>query len=122
MMSDKTIASWIGIVLGGVAYLSVPGVRLLGEPPPTEIAPQATASNLRPAHVSAERALLDKYCVTCHNQRLLTAGLTLGNLNVEDVAKDAEVWEKVVRKVKTGAMPPSRAPRPDPAADSPSAP
>ena len=60
-----------------------------------------------------QRALLDRYCVTCHNERLRTAGLTLDVLDVTNVAEDAEGWEKVVRKLRAGAMPPPPRPRPD---------
>ena len=65
---------------------------------------------------SANRALLDKYCVTCHNQRLKTAGLMLDKMDVGHVAAGAEVWEKVIRKLKGGMMPPQGMPRPDQAA------
>ncbi|MCU1340063.1 MAG: hypothetical protein JWO19_5644, partial [Bryobacterales bacterium] len=57
--------------------------------------------------------LLDQYCVTCHNQRLKTAGLTLDTMDLSKVPADAETWEKVVRKLRTGAMPPPGMPRPD---------
>jgi hypothetical protein len=59
------------------------------------------------------RATLNKYCVTCHNDRLKTAGFTLEHLNPADIPADAEAWEKVVGKLRTGAMPPARLPRPD---------
>jgi mono/diheme cytochrome c family protein len=64
----------------------------------------------------APRAVLDKYCVTCHNQSLKTAGLTLDALDLTQVSSHAETWEKVVRKIQTGAMPPAMLPRPDKAA------
>jgi hypothetical protein len=51
--------------------------------------------------------------VTCHNERLHTAGLALDKMDVENVAASAEVWEKVLRKVATGVMPPAGMPRPD---------
>jgi hypothetical protein len=54
------------------------------------------------------RALLDQYCVTCHNQKLKTAGLMLDKADPA-----AETWEKVVRKLRAGAMPPAGMPRPD---------
>src|SRR6478752_1534147 len=60
-----------------------------------------------------QRAMLDKYCVTCHNQRLRTAGLTLDTLNLDKVADNAETWEKVLRKLHGGMMPPQGMPRPD---------
>ncbi len=61
----------------------------------------------------AYREVLDKYCVTCHNQRLKTAGLTLDNMDLAKVSAQAEVWEKVVRKLQSGTMPPAGMPRPD---------
>src|SRR5436853_4644345 len=57
--------------------------------------------------------LLTQYCITCHNQRLKTGGLMLDTMDVDHVGKDAAVWEKVVRKIRTGMMPPSGARRPD---------
>jgi hypothetical protein len=67
---------------------------------------------------SSQAAVISKYCVGCHNQRLRTAGLALDTLSTSDVGPNAEVWEKVVRKLRMGAMPPPGAPRPDkPAGD-----
>ena len=63
------------------------------------------------APVSSPRLVLDRYCVTCHNDRLKTAGLTLDQIGVAP-GERAEQWEKVVRKLRTGAMPPSNAPQP----------
>ena len=62
---------------------------------------------------SPQRALLDRYCVGCHNQKAKTAGLMLDQLDVSHPGENAETWEKVVRKVRAGMMPPSGAPRPD---------
>src|SRR5262245_19470965 len=58
------------------------------------------------------RALLDQYCVTCHNERAKTAGLMLDKMDVERVADNAETWEKVIRKLRGGMMPPTGRPRP----------
>jgi hypothetical protein len=63
-----------------------------------------------------ERALLDRYCVTCHNEKAKTGGLTLQKLDPAQPGDQAETWEKVVRKVRAGMMPPSGMPRPDRAA------
>ena len=62
---------------------------------------------------SARRALLDQYCVTCHNERLRTADLTLDTLDVDNVDRAPDVWERVVRKLRAGVMPPLSRPRPD---------
>jgi hypothetical protein len=59
------------------------------------------------------RAVLDKYCITCHNQRMKTGGLALDVLNLAQVSEHAETLEKIVRKLRTGAMPPVGRPRPD---------
>src|SRR5438105_13167309 len=56
--------------------------------------------------------VLDKYCVTCHNSRLKTAGLQLDSLDPARVADHAQEWEKVVTKLRTGEMPPAGRPRP----------
>jgi len=63
--------------------------------------------------VSPQRALINQYCVTCHNQRLKTAGLMLDGLDLGQVSGNAAVWEKVVRKLRAGMMPPAGARRPD---------
>src|SRR5438132_1409052 len=65
---------------------------------------------------TAPRALLDQYCVTCHNEKLKTAGLILDRMDPSHVAADLEAWEKVVRKLRAGMMPPQGMPRPNAAA------
>jgi hypothetical protein len=57
---------------------------------------------------------LTRYCVTCHNQRLLTAGLALDTVDLANVTAHTETLEKVVRRLRTGTMPPQGIPRPDP--------
>lgn len=61
----------------------------------------------------AYRAVLNKYCVVCHNQRLKTAGLTLDTMDLSKVPEHADVWEKVILKLRSGTMPPAGMPRPD---------
>jgi hypothetical protein len=61
---------------------------------------------------SPQRAILDKYCVTCHNQKAKVGGLALDRMDVADIGSGAEIWEKVLRKVSTGEMPPPKMPRP----------
>ncbi|HET9468372.1 MAG TPA: DUF1592 domain-containing protein, partial [Vicinamibacterales bacterium] len=55
---------------------------------------------------------LNKYCVTCHNEKVRAGGLTLAALNPDDPGGDAATWEKVVLKLRSGAMPPAGRPRP----------
>ncbi len=66
-----------------------------------------------PAAGGSVRAVLDRYCVACHNQRLQTAGLALDAMDPARVGDDAAAWEQVVRKLRTGAMPPAGRPRPE---------
>jgi hypothetical protein len=65
--------------------------------------------------VSSHRRVLDRYCVTCHNQKVKTAGLMLDEADVANpgaTASTAETWEKVVRKLRTSTMPPPNMPQP----------
>ena len=62
---------------------------------------------------ATQQQLLDRYCVSCHNQRLKTGGLTLDTVDVGNVAAAAPSWEKVARKLRAGVMPPAGRPRPD---------
>jgi mono/diheme cytochrome c family protein len=72
------------------------------------------SGSARAQQAAAEhRATLNQYCVTCHNERAKIAGLMLDRQDLARVADNAEVWEKVVRKVKVGMMPPQGAPKPD---------
>ena len=66
-----------------------------------------------PAEAAGARAVLDQYCLTCHNQRAKTGGLTLDTVDVAAPAANPEVWERVIRRVATRSMPPHGAPRPD---------
>ena len=65
-------------------------------------APQPRSGPSAPSY----QAVLNQYCVTCHNQRTKTAGLLLDTLDPAQVPDAAEAWEKVVRKLQTGTMPP----------------
>src|SRR5579862_5872561 len=65
---------------------------------------------------TTQRALLDKYCVTCHNQRLKTANVTFDTMDLNQLSSNAQTWERAVRKLRGGMIPPPGAPRPDAAA------
>ena len=71
-----------------------------------------TPSAARPA-APAQRAALDRFCVTCHNARLRTAGLLLDQADVGRPEADAAVWEKVLHKLRAREMPPAGVPHPD---------
>ena len=63
--------------------------------------------------LSPHRALLDQYCLACHNEALNTAGLMLDKVDVEKVSDNVAVWENVAMKLRAGAMPPAGMARPD---------
>ena len=97
----------LGVVV--VAGVCVSGTQLRSASP-QEQAKAASES------AATQRAVVNKYCVTCHNERLRTAGLTLDKADLADIGSDAATWEKVLAKLRTAAMPPAGMPRPDPAA------
>ena len=66
-----------------------------------------------PWSAARTRTTLRRYCLACHNARLQTAGLALDALDPERVGDRPDVWERVVEKLRTGAMPPAGRPRPD---------
>ncbi|MBM3820221.1 MAG: DUF1592 domain-containing protein [Acidimicrobiia bacterium] len=74
-------------------------------------APQSTAT-VSPS-AGDGRAVIQQYCLTCHNDRLKTGGLSLEAVDFANVAAHAELLEKATRKIKVGMMPPPGAPRPD---------
>jgi mono/diheme cytochrome c family protein len=77
---------------------------------------QTSARQTQPAAALATspspQAVFDKYCITCHNQKLHTAGLELDSLDLTNPGRNAEVWEKVIAKLRAGSMPPPGMPRP----------
>ena len=89
----------------------------VAEAPAQTPASPAKAAATAPSATSGPqvRALLDQYCVGCHNQKLKTADLTLDKLDPSHVELNPEKWEKVVHKLRAGMMPPSGMRRPDPA-------
>jgi mono/diheme cytochrome c family protein len=64
--------------------------------------PQTASAAQAGAPANNNQAVLQKYCVTCHNQRAKVGGLALDALDLSDVGTHVEEWEKVVRKVRTG--------------------
>ena len=100
MVKRSTLVATLlaGIVLAGT--WSLPLARL-------------QAAGAQPAAAAPSRELLDRYCVTCHNERLQTAGLMLDRVDLAQVGAHAEVLEKVVHKLRSGQMPPEGRPRPD---------
>jgi uncharacterized protein DUF1592/uncharacterized protein DUF1588/uncharacterized protein DUF1585/uncharacterized protein DUF1587 len=78
-------------------------------------APQGVGADFKVGPVDI-RATLDKYCVTCHSERLHTAGVVLEGIDVANPAAHADLWERVITKLHARSMPPAGLPRPDAAA------
>lgn len=72
----------------------------------------AQQNNAGPSPASSQRQFLDHYCATCHNERLKTGGLSLAQVDLSKIGAQPELWEKVVRKLHTGVMPPPNTPQP----------
>src|SRR3984885_9090029 len=60
-----------------------------------------------------DRSLVDRYCTGCHNEKTRAGGLAIDKLDLLHPGNSAEAWEKVVRKIRAGMMPPAGMPRPD---------
>src|SRR5258707_2495289 len=73
---------------------------------------QAQTLASRPSGPPSPRSFTDQYCVACHNQKALTAGVSLEGINITDAGANASILERVLRKVRTGEMPPAGMPRP----------
>ena len=93
----RMILSWVVIALVGGTLQAASQESSISAPP----------------HVSPNRAFLNRYCVTCHNEKLQTAGLLLDKIDVENLTENAPTWEKVVRKLSARQMPPVGVPRPE---------
>ena len=91
----------IVVLAGWIAAVAVPSSALAQQP--------GTDS-------SSQRGFLARHCTACHNERLKTAGLALDTLSRSSVGDHVAVWEKVVAKLRAGAMPPIGRPQPEEAA------
>ena len=100
------------LTIASVALVSGQSARA---PSPLRQSPKPVAT---PAalDVAQQRAVIDQYCVVCHNQKLKTANLLLDQLDLTHFADRPDLGEKIVRKLRAGMMPPTGMPRPDPAA------
>ena len=108
-MNPILIVACLALVLAGTpqSHAAVKGVSGspgagLGQQLLTAVPPSPTL----------DRTLLDRYCAGCHNSRLKTAGVEFDSLDLARIGDDVTVWEKVVRQLRTGAMPPAGMPRP----------
>ena len=105
----------VAIGVAGLAFtvsLSVRAGASAEAPAAHEAVAQSSPSTGAVPPGSSHRRTIDRYCVTCHNQKLKTAGLMLDAADVANPGAGAEVWEKVARKLRTSTMPPPNMPQP----------
>ena len=100
--------TFVAVWVAAVAW--TPSAQQQRSPAPATPAASAQAAAAAPVD---NQALIKTYCVSCHNERTKTAGLALDATDLNDIPAHADVWEKVVRKVRAGMMPPPGMPRPD---------
>ena len=97
------------LVVGGLVVASVSTARISAR----QTQPAASFPGVPGAPAApATREVLDQYCIGCHNERLLTAGLALDSVDATRPEADPELWERVIARLRAGSMPPPRRPRP----------
>ena len=113
---SKVVLAWVAALAAAHGVLQLQSVRAQqasGAASDSQPASQPAAQSAGSPADSPHRLLLRRYCTSCHNDRLKTAGLSLDGLDLSRVGDSAETWEKVVRKLRGGIMPPVGRPRPD---------
>jgi mono/diheme cytochrome c family protein len=107
---SRTVAACICTAwVGAVCFEASKSVQAKAAQAPS---PPAAARGRAVAPTPA-RELVSKYCITCHNESLKTAGLVLDKADAEQIANSSETWERVIVQLRSRAMPPSNMPRPD---------
>jgi hypothetical protein len=101
---------FFGAVTLSVCLHAQTSAQQAGRPPAAS--PASPSAGAAVTRASSPRRLVDQYCVTCHNERLKTADLRLDRIDIDHPSVNADLWEKVVRKVRTGTMPPPHMPQP----------
>jgi mono/diheme cytochrome c family protein len=101
-MSRRLSLLCIAVLLVAAGYLEVRAAQIQDKPP--------ASTSLSAA---GTRAVIDKYCVACHNEGLKTADIVLDKPDIDRAGTNAELWEKVLRKLRAREMPPPGRPRPD---------
>jgi len=102
--SHRTV---VGILSAVLLVAALHGVDIFAGQAAQAPAPAVPASGTEP------QAVINKYCVSCHSEKQRAGGLALSTLDVTKPAPNADVWERVIEKLRSGAMPPPGRPRPD---------
>jgi cytochrome c5 len=114
---SKSILAWLVAVIALAAYGNLKAASqtssTTNRPSASRSTPATEPAQRSEAESAMSKATIDKYCLTCHNSRSKVGGFTLDSADIAHVAGAPQLWEKVVRKLRDGAMPPSGSPRPD---------
>jgi hypothetical protein len=105
----RRLTSILALLVGGWTVTAVSSVEIRAGQ--TQRTP-SIAGPAKAGHYDT-KALVDQYCITCHNQRLRTAGLALDTFDATNPSANPEVWERVIGKLRAQSMPPPGRPRPD---------
>ena len=106
MLTSRSVAGLFVLLTSGWIVAVSGSARAVSPPPQASVAQPSSAPTTR-------QAVLQRYCVGCHNQRQKTGGLALDALDVEHPSANPDVWERVITKLRAGSMPPTGRPRPD---------
>ncbi len=113
---SRAVPSGCIVVLAAYSLTAAPLHAAEAGPAPEQAPSVQAASTAASSPAADARAFLDRHCVACHNDRLRTANLLLDEADVAHIGAGAATWEKVVGKLRSGAMPPAGRRRPEPAA------
>jgi hypothetical protein len=97
-------------LIGALLIAALHGVEISARQAPQT--PVQSAPSTPPSAVEPQ-AVLNRYCISCHNEKQRVGGLSLSNLDMTKPGAHADVWERVLEKLRSGAMPPPGRPRPD---------
>jgi len=118
MKANSLIASCLAVLAAAIVYAQAnptptpkPAAALSAPQLPAAAAPSASADTGAPPL----RSLVDKHCVGCHSTRLKSGGVALDGRDLSDIALNPASWERSVRKIRAGMMPPAGSPKIDPA-------
>jgi uncharacterized protein DUF1592/uncharacterized protein DUF1588/uncharacterized protein DUF1587/uncharacterized protein DUF1585/uncharacterized protein DUF1595/cbb3-type cytochrome c oxidase subunit III len=98
----------LSMLLAGVVYFSAVTLSAQNSPAPTSPAQDPSS-----ARVTAHRATLERFCITCHKGPTAVAGLHLDTFDISNFETNGATWEKLARKLRNREMPPADMRRPD---------
>src|SRR6187200_2034680 len=123
MKQRLLIVGCVGLLSGVLLYGQTPATQTPATQPPPAPARATTALPTTVASAADEAALVNRYCVTCHNEKMkggtgpnadAARKLTIDKLDPANVQNNREEWERIVRKLRAGMMPPAGTRRPEP--------